>query len=159
MKHLFLVTVLCCLTSCTPLDADFEMAQQLFEKFDTLISPQEYAKTYSYYRSANDLWMDTNNQPVTMDIPYRDHFLILGEQFSKTQSSGTGLMTRFISRFEKGRNTQWLFHLPKLQFEGKLYKDLVYIVTIDTSKTVTQAKLFTAKGELLKQAPSNFIDE
>ena len=159
MKHIFLSGILLVVFACQPLDKDFSEARSLFDNFDKILSPQEYAKTYYFQRNLADIWLDENNQPVQMDIPFRDHFLSFGPSFVSTQSGGTGVNTQLINRYRRGRNTQRFYELDKLTINGTPFTKAIYIVWLDSTRTVYKAKLFDTKGALLQEATTSFIED
>ena len=158
-RYAFLVGYLIffgCETSHYP---DFDVAQKMFQDFDAILSPQDYAQTYYYHMSQDSLWMDKNNKPATIDIPYQNHFFGFSQDFLSTQQGGTGVNTRLIKRYNSGRVSHRIYELEKLQFEGKTLIHPIYILTFGNSKKVEQARLFSSDGILLKESIKNFLGE
>lgn len=159
MKPLLSLAVLFFIVQCSTLESDYSDAKTLFDNFDTVITPQDFAKTYYYHRNQENLWLDENNQPATLDVPYHDHFVPFGALFVKTQNGGTGVLSRYITRYVEGRNTLRMFHFPELQIENKKQENLIYLVYLDSTQTVAKATLFSNEGVVLKESNSDFIGE
>lgn len=159
MKKLGWILIVLVFWTCAPKgDPDFLEARQIFDNFDSILSPIAFSKTYYYHKNSEDVWLDENNQPATIDIPYQDHFLAFGTTFAETQK-GKGVNTRMVSRFQKGRNTQIFYELDAILFQDKNLTKPIYIVWRDSNKTVIQTKLFDPQGELLQLGSKNFIED
>lgn len=159
MRYLLSLAAVYFIFQCSTLEPDYKKAKTLFDNFDTVITPQEYARTYYYHRNQENLWLDENNQPVTLDVPYRDHFVPFGTVFVKTQSGGLGINSRYIIRYIEGRNTLRMYHFPELRFENSRQENLIYLVYLDSTQAVTKAKLYSNQGLVLKEDQSDFISE
>lgn len=138
-------------------DSDFASAQYLLEHFETILTPKEYAKTYYYHVSQDSLWMDENNKPATIDIPYRNHFFGFGPNYAASQQGGTGVNSKLIKRYKAGRLYQRIYELEKLKFENKPRNNPIYVLWINPTQKVEKARLYSAEGVVLKESKADFL--
>ena len=139
---------------------NYYIAKKSFESFDNLLSPQEYSNTIHFYMDNKGFWRSKNDSLVNIKIPYRGDFFSFSNSF-KNQNPGneTGTLSRYISVYENGVQTEIYYELDKVVINSTLYLNPIYIIFLNYDRLVIKSELYSSKGSLIKESDKNFLQQ
>ena len=138
--------------------SSFESVKQLYQNFDTLLSPREFAETVRYKKNADGVWETPTGELVTIDIPFGSHYLRFGAKYAAAHPDGVdGMYTDHILRYEKGVVTRQFFRFEELPYKGLLYEGCYYVVVFAADGSFQKAILYDKNGKVIHKAAFNFL--
>ena len=138
--------------------SSFETVEQLYQNFDTLLSPREFAETVRYKKNTNGVWETPNGELVTIDIPFGSHYLSFGSKYAAAHPDGVdGMYTDHILRYENGVVTRQFFRFEEFPYNGIRYERCYYVVVFATDGSFEKAILYDTNGNVIQEAAFNFL--
>ena len=139
---------------------DFLKAKELFENFDKIITPEEYAQTIYFFKDQDGLWRNKKDSLVTTYIPYKRNFFSFSNSFlNQNKQNNKGTLSRYISKYDMGIQTTGFYELENLTFKTMPYSKSIYIIFLNKERKVLKVELYSSKGDLIKESTQNFLQE
>lgn len=136
---------------------EFKAVTALYSNFDQLLSPKDYAATAQYKKNEAGLWEKPDGSLVTIDIPFKSHFLRFGSRYKATHTPLEGVYSDHVLRYEKGVVTRQFYRLTSFPFQGTQYESSYYIVYFSPQGVFEKAALYDAQGNLILETNYNFL--
>jgi len=135
-------------------------AKDLFENFENILSPEEYAKTIYFYKDLRGLWRNQKDSLVTIKIPYKgDYFSFSNSFLSQNTGNDKGTLSRYISKYEKGVQIIGYYELDRCIVNSITYTTPIYIIFLNESRKVYKTELYSSEGILIKESGENFLQQ
>ena len=100
---------------CQSNNLNYRVANELFENFDTILSPEEYAKTIYFYKDNMGEWRDLKDSLVNINIPYKGDYFTFSKSFlNENPENSDGTLSDYISKYEDGIQSISYYKLDKI---------------------------------------------
>lgn len=138
--------------------SSFESVEQLYQNFDTLLSPREFAETVRYKKNADGVWETPTGELVTIDIPFGSHYLSFGSRYSAAHPDGVeGMYADHILRYENGVVTRQFFRFENFPYKGVRYERCYYVIVFTADGSFEKAILYNKNGKVIHEEAFNFL--
>tara|TARA_B100001059_G_scaffold44237_1_gene36525 strand:- start:688 stop:1179 length:492 start_codon:yes stop_codon:yes gene_type:complete len=145
---------------CQSNNLNYRVANELFENFDTILSPEEYAKTIYFYKDNMGEWRDLKDSLVNINIPYKGDYFTFSKSFlNENPENSDGTLSDYISKYENGIQSISYYKLDKIIYKKIEYSEPLYIILMDSERNVYKAELYSISGDLIKEAKTNFLKQ
>ena len=139
---------------------NYTNAKKLFQNFDKVINPDEYAKTIYFYKDQKGLWRDKKDSLVTIYIPYKENYFSFSNSFLNLNTGNEkGTISRYISKYDSGVQIIGFYELDKLKFNTISYSKCIYVIFLNESREVYKSELYSSGGSLIKESTENFLQQ
>jgi len=135
-------------------------AIELFLDFDSIISPEEYAKTIYFYKDEEDLWRNKTDSLVNINIPYKNNFFSYSNSFmNNNRGNEKGINSRYISKYKNGIQINEYYELDNIIIDSISYPKSIYIIFLNRMRVVNKTELYSSDGILIKESKKDFLQQ
>ncbi|MDG2371628.1 MAG: hypothetical protein P8L83_03350 [Flavobacteriaceae bacterium] len=139
---------------------NYLIAKELFENFDNILSPEEYANTIYFYKDLRGLWRNQKDSLVNIYIPYKDNYFSFSNSFlNQNTENEKGTFSRYISKYERGVQIIGYYEIDRCIVNSITYTNPIYVIFLNEKRDVYKCELYSSEGDLIKTSKENFLQQ